>query len=98
LSVLQIGPIPVAAPVLLWAWYSVSRPYFLALVVTTAAIIAIDALLKPYVMGRGAAGAMILYTLGIIGGVMTYGMIGVFVGPVVLAVSWDLIKAWLDRD
>jgi predicted PurR-regulated permease PerM len=63
-----------------------------------AAITAIDGLLKPFVMGRGMKGAMVLYTLGIIGGVMTYGMIGVFVGPIVLAVSWDLIEARLGRD
>lgn len=98
LSVLQIGPIPVAIPVLIWAWNSVPLPYFLALAVCMGIITAIDGFLKPYVIGHGATGAIILYTLGIIGGVMTYGMIGLFVDPVVLVVSWDLIWVWLERD
>ena len=96
LAILQIGPIPVAIPILVWAWNSASLPYLLALALCMAAITAIDGLLKPYVMGRGKTAAMILYTIGIIGGVMTYGMIGVFLGPIVLAISYDLMRAWLD--
>jgi predicted PurR-regulated permease PerM len=50
--------------------------------------------LKPFVLARGLTTPTLVTFIGVLGGVLAYG-IGVFVGPVVLAVAWDVANAWL---
>jgi predicted PurR-regulated permease PerM len=55
----------------------------------------IDNIMRPLVMGRGLATPMPVVFAGLIGGVVTYGLIGIFIGPIVLAVAWGLLVAWI---
>ena len=55
----------------------------------------IDNVLRPLVMGRGLGTPMPVVFTGLIGGVITYGMIGIFIGPIVLGVAWALLVAWV---
>jgi predicted PurR-regulated permease PerM len=55
----------------------------------------VDNVLRPVVMGRGLTTPMPVVFAGLIGGVIAYGVIGVFLGPIVLAVAWGLLVAWL---
>ena len=57
-----------------------------------------DAVLKPLLLGRGMDIPMMVILLGAIGGMMFSGIIGLFVGAVVLAVSYTLFMVWLDQD
>ena len=56
----------------------------------------IDNVLKPFLLGRGVQVPMIVIFVGAIGGLLTSGLIGLFVGPVVLALGYTLFLAWLD--
>jgi len=56
----------------------------------------LDNVLRPIVMGRGLGTPMPVAFAGLIGGVLTYGVIGVFIGPVVLAIAWGLLVAWIN--
>ncbi len=55
----------------------------------------IDNLLKPVVMGRGLQTPMLVILVRVIGGTLAYGITGLFLGPIVLAVIWELLATWL---
>ncbi|MBW2294157.1 MAG: AI-2E family transporter, partial [Deltaproteobacteria bacterium] len=57
-----------------------------------------DNVLKPMLFGRGVELPMIVIFLGAIGGMLTMGIIGLFVGAVVLGVGYELFNAWIDAD
>ena len=55
----------------------------------------LDSLLKPLVLAKGLSTPMIIIFIGLVGGILTYGFIGIFIGPVVLALAYDLLYRWL---
>ena len=62
-----------------------------------ACVSALDNVLKPLVMRRGLKTPMIVILIGLLGGTISYGITGLFLGPIVLAVIWELAVAWIDR-
>jgi predicted PurR-regulated permease PerM len=56
-----------------------------------------DNVLKPFLLARGVAVPMAVVFLGVIGGIITMGLIGLFVGAVVLSIGYKLFLAWLAR-
>ncbi len=58
-------------------------------------ISSIDNFLKPYLIGRGSAMSFALVFLGVLGGVLAFGLIGLFLGPVLLAVAGILLRYWI---
>jgi predicted PurR-regulated permease PerM len=59
-------------------------------------LLLLDNVLRPMVMARGLQTPMVVVVAGVICGTLTGGLIGLFVGPIVLAVFYDLVRAWLD--
>jgi predicted PurR-regulated permease PerM len=57
-----------------------------------------DNVLKPLLLGRGVPVPIVVVFLGAIGGFLAIGIIGLFVGPIVLSVAYKLFLAWLDED
>jgi len=57
----------------------------------------IDNVLKPLLLGRGVAVPIVVVFLGAIGGFIAMGIIGLFIGAIVLSVGYKLFLAWLDR-
>ena len=55
----------------------------------------LDNILKPIVMTRGLRTPMLVIAIGVIGGTLSYGITGLFLGPIVLTVIWELIAAWI---
>jgi predicted PurR-regulated permease PerM len=55
----------------------------------------IDNVLKPLLMGRGSRIPIVIIFIGVIGGMIFSGIIGLFVGPVVLALGYELFRAWV---
>ena len=56
-----------------------------------------DNILRPILMARGLTTPMLVIVLGVVGGIIAYGIIGLFVGPIVLSVAWELFKAWMQE-
>jgi predicted PurR-regulated permease PerM len=54
--------------------------------------------LRPWLIRQGADLPLLLIMAGVIGGLVAFGLIGLFIGPVVLAVTWTLMQAWIDED
>ena len=58
----------------------------------------VDNILKPVVMARGLSTPMIVILIGVIGGTIGYGFTGLFLGPIILTVIWELLAGWIAED
>lgn len=94
LGILQIGTMPVVVPILIFAWLAKSTAAALILTLYLVPVGFLDTVLRPIVMAHGLKTPMLVILIGVLGGVLVHGMIGVFVGPVVLAIAWELLAAW----
>ena len=54
-----------------------------------------DNVLRPLVMGRGLDTPIVVILIGLIGGTISLGLTGLFLGPIILAVIWELLVAWI---
>ncbi len=97
LSVVQIGILPVALPILVYVFFHTSTLTFVAFLVWTVFVGTIDNILKPILLGRGVEVPMAVIFVGAIGGFLSGGIIGLFVGAVVLVLGYKLFLAWLDE-
>jgi predicted PurR-regulated permease PerM len=95
LGIIQIGPLLIVAPLVVWSWTTMTTGPALALTACMGTVSFIDNFLKPFVLTHGLASPRLVTFIGVIGGVLAYGFAGLFVGPVVLAVAWDLANAWI---
>ena len=95
LGILQIGSAIIVIPVLIWIW--ATKSFVLALIVTLCILPAslADNVLKPLLLGRGVAVPMPVVLIGALGGMVTGGVIGLFIGPVILAVAYQLFWRWV---
>ncbi len=97
--VAAVVQLPVAlvmvVPVLL-SFSILSTPMAVVFTIWCAAVSLVDNFLKPILFGRGAQVPTIVIFVGAIGGMLTMGIIGLFVGAVVLALGYEILRAWLD--
>jgi len=98
LAVAQIGAVPVLVAAAAWLWWQDSTGWAIALVVWSLFVGSMDNVLRPYLIQRGGRLPFLLVFAGVIGGLVAFGLVGIFVGPLVLAVSYRLIEAWVGDD
>ncbi|WP_417068726.1 AI-2E family transporter YdiK [Niveibacterium terrae] len=96
--VAQLGPTLVLIPATIWLFYQGSTGWGVFLIAITLAATTLDNILRPWLIRRGADLPLLLILAGVIGGLLAFGIVGLFVGPVVLAVSYTLLTAWIDED
>jgi predicted PurR-regulated permease PerM len=97
LGIIQIGPTIVLAPLVIWSWFSMDTMAALLFTVYIVPVNLLDNILKPMVMGRGLDTPMLVILVGVIGGTLAYGITGLFLGPIVLAVIWELLSTWVSE-
>ncbi len=95
LAIVQVGVVPVVAPVLIWAWIVQDTWPALLLTAYLLPVSIIDIPLKPMFMGKGLPVPLTVILAGVIGGTISYGLIGLFLGPMVLAVFYQLVRFWV---
>jgi predicted PurR-regulated permease PerM len=78
-----------------WLYWSGDAVWGTVLLVWTVLVGALDNVLRPMLIRRGADLPMLLIFAGVIGGLISFGIIGLFIGPVILAVTYRLIEAWI---
>jgi len=61
------------------------------------AVSSTDNFIRPWLISRGANLPLILIILGVIGGLLAFGFLGLFLGPVLLAVAWRLVERWTQQ-
>lgn len=93
----QIGPLLVLIPSVLWLFWTGDTTWGIVMVIWGGAVATMDGVLRPYLIKMGADLPMVLILTGVIGGILTLGMIGLFIGPVVLAVAHSLLNAWINE-
>ncbi|HEY1459426.1 MAG TPA: AI-2E family transporter YdiK [Casimicrobiaceae bacterium] len=99
LCIAQIGPILVLAPAVFWLFWSDQTGWGTALLIWTIGVGTMDNILRPLLIRKGADLPMLLIFAGVIGGLIAFGIVGLFVGPVVLAVTYTLLTDWMsERD
>jgi predicted PurR-regulated permease PerM len=94
-GIIQIGPSVVLIPVIVWAWTAMETTSALLFTAYMVPVNLLDNFLRPVVMGRGLKTPMLVILIGVIGGTLAYGITGLFLGPIVLAVIWELLAAWI---
>ena len=98
LAIVQLPTIVVMGPIIIYV-FSVAEPLPAALFAAWSIFVGVsDTFLKPIFLGRGMDIPMLVILLGAIGGMVLSGIIGLFIGAVVLAVGYRLFFAWLDQD
>ena len=98
LAIAQLGPVLVLGPAVIWVYWSDNAGWGTFLLIWTVAVGTMDNFLRPFLIKKGADLPLLLIFAGVIGGLMAFGLIGIFVGPVVLAVAYTLLEAWVSEE
>ena len=95
LCLAQIGPVLVLVPAIIWLYWSGQPVWGTVLIVISVIAVTLDNVIRPFLIKKGANLPLLLIFAGVIGGLIAFGVIGLFIGPVVLAVTYTLLKAWV---
>jgi predicted PurR-regulated permease PerM len=96
LALAQLGPVLILVPSVAWLFWSGQTGWGTFLLVWTVVVAPLDNILRPMLIKRGANLSFLLVFAGVVGGLVAFGLVGIFIGPVVLAVSSTLVSAWVD--
>jgi predicted PurR-regulated permease PerM len=97
LCIAQLGPALILFPSVGWLYWSGHTTWGTILLVWSLLVSVLDNFLRPVLIKRGADLPLLLIFAGVIGGLVGFGLVGIFVGPVVLAVSYTLLEAWIEE-
>jgi len=97
LCLAQIGPGLVLIPAVIWMYYIGDTLWATVLLAFTGVAVTMDNFIRPLLIRRGADLPLLLILAGVIGGLLAFGVLGIFLGPTILAVTYTLFLAWLDE-
>ena len=95
LSVVPIGPPLIWIPAALWLFHEGSTGWGVFMLVWGVGVSSIDNVVKPWLISQGSDMPFLLIFFGVLGGALTFGFIGVFLGPTLLAVGYRLVTEWV---
>src|SRR5438046_1411931 len=95
LSVVPIGPPLIWIPAALWLFHEGSTGWGVFMLVWGIGVSSIDNVVKPWLISQGSDMPFLLIFFGVLGGALTFGFIGVFLGPTLLAVGYRLVTEWV---
>ena len=95
LCIAQLGPVLVLVPAIIWLFATDATVPGIILVVFTVMALTMDNFLRPFLIKRGADLPLLLILVGVIGGLLAFGLLGLFLGPVVLAITYTLLQNWI---
>ncbi len=98
LAIVQLPPLIILGPIAFW-YFSVADTVPAVIFLVFALIVSgSDTFLKPMFLGRGLKTPMLVILIGAIGGAVAMGIVGLFIGAVVLALGYELLVAWMAPD
>lgn len=92
---IQLGPLPILIPSVIWLYWNSNPTWGTLLLVWSFFVFILDNILRPIFIRIGSDLPAFLILSGVIGGLLSFGMIGLFVGPVVLVILYRLIISWI---
>ncbi|HAC64147.1 MAG TPA: AI-2E family transporter [Cyanothece sp. UBA12306] len=98
LSIIQIGPGLVVLGTIIFAWSNMGTVSALLFTLWMVPTTLVDNILKPLLMAQGLPVPTIIILIGVLGGTLVHGILGLFIGPVVLSLGYQLIVAWVNPD
>lgn len=93
LGIIQVGPSVVIVPLIIWSWFSMNTMTAVLFTLYMVPVNLLDNILRPLV-AKGLSTPMPVILIGVLGGTLVHGMIGLFVGPIVLSIAWQLLVLW----
>ena len=97
-GVIQLGVVIVLIPVVIYLFSTADTVTAVGFLIWAILVAPVDNILKPILLGRGVDVPMLIIFVGAIGGFLSAGIIGLFIGAVVLALGYKLFLAWLAQD
>jgi predicted PurR-regulated permease PerM len=97
LAVAQIGVWPVLVLAVIWVYHTSSAGWGIGFFVWAVFCSTFDNLLRPVLIRRGADLPLLLIFAGVVGGLVAFGVVGLFIGPMVLAVAYKLLANWMSE-
>jgi predicted PurR-regulated permease PerM len=97
-GVIQVGVVIVLIPVVIYLFSTADTVTAVGFLIWAILVAPVDNILKPILLGRGVDVPMLIIFVGAIGGFLNTGIIGLFIGAVVLALGYKLFLAWLAQD
>ena len=97
LCLIQLGPALILVPAVIWMYYIGDTSWATVLLGFTIVAATVDQFIRPILIRRGADLPLLLILAGVIGGLIAFGILGIFIGPTVLAVAYTLVNAWMDE-
>jgi len=94
MSMIPGGPALVAAPAAYWLYSQGYSGWAIFMVLWGVMVSSIDNVIKPLLISRGVSTPMILVMFGVFGGVLAFGLVGLFIGPTVVALGYSLLLEW----
>jgi len=94
LGIVQISAAVLTVPIIAYSWIKLDPTTALIFTIYMLPVTLLDNFLRPLVMARGLKTPMAVILIGVMGGILVHGLIGLFVGPIALAIAWELLKAW----
>ncbi len=98
LSIIQVGMLPIGVPIIIYVFYTADPVVAVVFTIWTVLVGLLDNFLKPMLLGRGVPVPMLIIFVGAIGGFLSAGIVGLFVGSVVLALGYRLFLLWLGQE
>ena len=97
-ATIQLPPMLILLPIAIYLFYTSALFTAMGFLVLAIVISIIDTPMRAFFMGRDSKTPILIIMMGAIGGMLAFGIIGLFVGAVVLSVGYELLKSWLNQD
>jgi predicted PurR-regulated permease PerM len=95
LCTVQIGPGLVLIPSMIYRFWNAETTTAILFTAWSIPVMLVDNVLKPFLMRRSVDVPTVIILIGVVGGLLAYGLIGVFLGPVIIALGYELFRAWV---
>ena len=98
LCVAQLGPALVLVPAVIWLFATGASVSAIVLLVFGVVALTMDNFVRPLLIRRGADLPLAVILVGVIGGLLAFGLLGLFLGPVILGVAYTLLQNWMAEE